>query len=339
MRLEDFDFSLPDELIASQPLPERSESRLMYLDRATGAIKHQHVYDMPTLLQPGDLLVFNNTKVIPARLYGMKATGGKVEVLLERILDEHTFLAKVGTNKRVALGTRILITEDVVLIVIAKQDDFFVLQLDGQIPMEELFLKYGEIPLPPYIQRRATEIDQDRYQTVFAEQLGAVAAPTAGLHFDHQLLQRLTDNHIEIAFITLHVGAGTFQPVRVAQVTEHKMHHEYCEVSAETCERIKACKQRGGRVIAVGTTVTRSLETAALSGEIKPYYGETNIFIYGDYQFHCIDGLFTNFHLPKSTLLMLVSAFAGYEHTMHAYRVAVAEKYRFFSYGDAMLII
>lgn len=339
MKLSDFHYDLPAELIAQYPTAARTDSRLLQLDRATGFIKHGKFCDIVDLLQPNDLLIFNNTKVIPARLFGQKQSGGKVEVLVERLLDEHRVLAHIRANKALKIGTEFQLADTISATVLGRQDNLFELKFDENKTVVEWLEQYGHMPLPPYIERSDEHSDLDRYQTVYAEHRGAVAAPTAGLHFDQAILQRLRDKGINSAYVTLHVGAGTFQPVRVTNIVEHHMHSEWINVPQVTCEAIETTKAQGGRVIAVGTTSVRCLETAAKSGKLQPFSGDTNIFIYPGYKFNVIDGLLTNFHLPESTLIMLVSAFAGYESTMNAYQEAVAEKYRFFSYGDAMLIL
>jgi S-adenosylmethionine:tRNA ribosyltransferase-isomerase len=336
MQLNDFDFSLPTELIARYPLEKRSASRLLCLNRRTGAIQHQHFHQLIDLLSPNDLLVFNNTRVIPARLFGKKITGGHVEILVERILGKQRALAHVKTSKTLKLGAVIQLAEETNVTVIARREDLWELQFPAEVLA--ILDRIGEIPLPPYLQRPAEDTDKERYQTVYARELGAVAAPTAGLHFDQELMNRLEQTGLEKTFVTLHVGAGTFQPIRTEHIEEHHMHAEYLQVSEVTCDAIAKCRKRGGRVIAIGTTVVRSLETAASSGELKPYEGDTDIFIYPGYKFKCVDVIVTNFHLPKSSLLLLVSAFAGYDNIKNAYQVAIADLYRFFSYGDAMLI-
>jgi S-adenosylmethionine:tRNA ribosyltransferase-isomerase len=293
--------------------------------------------DLPSLLRAGDLLVFNNTRVMAARLHGQKSTGGKVEILIERVIETTRCLAHVRASKSPKVGSTLLV-EDAQIIMVARHDNLFELQLDSAGDFYQLMESYGHMPLPPYIDRDDGADDEERYQTVFAKEMGAVAAPTAGLHFDDAMLQSLTDLGVEQAEVTLHVGAGTFQPVKTENLDEHIMHSEWLSVSEETVEKINACKARGGRVVAVGTTSVRSLETAAKDGELKPYQGDTRLFIRPGYQFQVVDLLLTNFHLPQSTLLMLVSAFAGYENIMRAYRHAVEQRYRFFSYGDAMLL-
>jgi len=333
-----FDFKLPKELIAQYPLPQRSASRLMRLDPATGEITHRKFTDLVELLSPNDLLIFNDTRVIPARLFANKKTGGKVEILVERILSEYKILAQLKSNKPIKIGGELLLKNTLTARVLAKCDSFFELEIIGAAHVLEVIKKLGHIPLPPYIERDDVLLDQERYQTVFAKQDGAVAAPTASLHFDHELLAALKTKGVDSAFLTLHVGAGTFQPVRVADISQHKMHTECIEISNATCEKINLARKRGKRIIAVGTTVVRALEAATQNGSLQPFTGETTIFIYPGYKFQCVDDLITNFHLPKSTLLMLVCALAGYENTMRAYHEAIEQQYRFFSYGDAMII-
>ncbi len=334
----DFDYELPFELIAQTPLPERSSSRLLHLNPNTLQINHRKFNEIVDILNKNDLLVFNDTKVIPARLYGRKASGGKVECLVERVLPPNRLLAQLGASKSPKPGSAIRFADAFDATVIGRQGEFYELQFESDQSVLTLLEKHGEIPLPPYIQRSPEAADQQRYQTVYAQKEGAVAAPTAGLHFDRDVLQAIERKGIEKATVTLHVGAGTFQPVRVDDLDSHDMHRENVEVSAETCQAIEACRERGGRVVAIGTTVVRCLETAAHSGEIKPFTGDTRLFIYPGYRFRCVDALLTNFHLPRSTLLMLVSAFGGYEFIRDAYQEAVKKGYRFFSYGDAMFI-
>lgn len=338
MKRQDFDFYLPPELIAQYPTDKRSASRMLCLSGSTGCIQHQHFYDLPTMFEPGDLLVFNDSRVMPARLHGHKATGGQVELLIERILDQQSALAHIRASKSPQLNSLIYFDDDHYATVTHRIDELYQLHFPTIHSVLDFLKEKGEIPLPPYIRRKPKESDKDRYQTIYAQQYGAVAAPTAGLHFDDDTLKQLDEKGIERTFLTLHVGAGTFQPVRVEDIVKHKMHSEYIEVSQSVCDKIVETKKRGNRVIAVGTTTVRSLETAAQSGELQPFYGDTDIFIYPGYQFKVIDALLTNFHLPESTLLMLVSAFAGYKETMTAYKEAVSQEYRFFSYGDVMLI-
>lgn len=341
MKLSDFDYELPAHLIAQTPLPERSASRLLQVDKKTGQRQHLGLRDLPDLLREHDLLVFNNTRVIPARLWGVKAkTGGRVEVLIERVLGPQQALAQIKASKSPLPGTELYLAEAFSVIVGDRQDDLFYVQFPSDV--FALLEQYGHLPLPPYISRAANLDDQARYQTVFAEVRGAVAAPTAGLHFDEALLTAIAARGVRTTTITLHVGAGTFQPIRVEPIEEHVMHAEWIQVTQHTCDAVAACRAAGGRVIAVGTTVLRALESAvSVNGQhlIKPYEGETRIFIYPGYTFQCVDALLTNFHLPKSSLLLLVSAFAGKETIANAYREAILEKYRFFSYGDAMLMI
>jgi S-adenosylmethionine:tRNA ribosyltransferase-isomerase len=339
MRLSDFDYPLPTELIAQVPLGRRSDSRLLCLDGPSGALDHRRFSELPGLLEPGDLLVFNDTRVMAARLFGRKSSGGRVEVLIERVLAPDLALAQVRASKSPQAGGRLLLDEGGELTVQGRRKELFELRLKpGQEDFYALMERAGHMPLPPYIARADTAFDQERYQTVYADRPGAVAAPTAGLHFDDELLHRLKARGVGRARVTLHVGAGTFQPVRSEDLDLHRMHSEYLEVDAELCAQVQATKAAGGRVVAVGTTSVRSLETAAGDGELRPYRGDTRLFIRPGYRFRVVDLLITNFHLPKSTLLMLVSAFGGYRQIMTAYRQAVAERYRFFSYGDAMLI-
>lgn len=338
MRVADFDFDLPNELIARFPTPERTGSRLLQLDGTTGAMKHGQFRDVLDILQPGDLLVLNNTRVIPARLFGQKASGGKVEILIERMIDDRSALAHVRSSRSPKPGSALLLEQGGEVQVTGRREALFELCLAPGLNWLSVLHQQGHIPLPPYIDREDQQSDRERYQTVYAQVEGAVAAPTAGLHFDEPLLQALRDKGIEQTFVTLHVGAGTFQPVKVDKVEDHVMHAEYIEVGADTVAAVRACKARGGRVVAVGTTCVRSLESAAQSGEIQPFQGDSSIFIYPGYQYRVVDALITNFHLPQSTLLMLVSALAGKEHIMAAYAAAIAERYRFFSYGDAMFI-
>ncbi len=335
MRRADFHYDLPDSLIAQQPLAERSASRMLTLDGATGAVADRRVRDFPSLLNPGDLLVFNDTRVIPARLFALKESGGKVEVMLERPLDGRHALVHARASKPVRPDMP-LATRGGTLRTIEKRGDLWVIELPE--PALPFFERYGQMPLPPYIRREPVASDTSRYQSVFAKRQGAVAAPTASLHFDTDLLAAIEARGVERAFITLHVGAGTFQPVRTDAVGAHVMHAEFVEVSAGTCERVAAARARGGRVIAVGTTVVRALESAAGGGRLEPYVGDSSLFIVPGFRFRVVDAMLTNFHLPESTLLMLVSAFAGREAVLAAYRHAVAGQYRFFSYGDAMFV-
>jgi len=340
MKTADFDFHLPEELIAQYPLEQRTASRLLHLS-ANQRVDRQFT-DLPNLLSKNDLLVFNNTKVIPARLHGIKETGGKVEVLVERIIDEQHLLAHVRASKSPKIGARLILEDKIEAQMIGRVGDLFELRfkslLAGNLSVLELLEQHGHMPLPPYIERADDKGDQQRYQTVYAKHAGAVAAPTAGLHFDQSMLEALADKGIKSAFVTLHVGAGTFQPVRVDNIEDHHMHAEYIDVDASVVEAIKQTRKAGGRVIAVGTTAVRSLESAAMEGELSEFHGDSQIFIYPGCKFNVVDAMITNFHLPQSTLLMLVSAFSGHEFMMQSYRHAVEQKYRFFSYGDAMFL-
>jgi S-adenosylmethionine:tRNA ribosyltransferase-isomerase len=338
MKRTDFSYELPPELIARHPLPGRADSRLLCL--VAGELSHRRFRDLLELVQPGDLLVFNQSRVIPARLHGAKPSGGKVEALIERITGPQRALAHMKASKPLREGGQMLLADGTALTMAGREGDLFV--LDFPEPVLALLGRLGEIPLPPYFERAPEAADRERYQTVYAREEGSVAAPTAGLHFDAALLAELKARGIEQAFVTLHVGAGTFQPVRADDIREHPMHAEYLEVGEDVVAAVRAAKARGGRVIAVGTTSVRSLETAARAaapGEyLRAFAGDTSIFIYPGYQWQVVDALVTNFHLPESTLLMLVCALAGHAPVMAAYRAAVAEKYRFFSYGDAMFL-
>lgn len=337
MKRSDFQYHLPRELIAQQPLAERTASRLLRVD--SESLTDGQFSDVVDIFQPGDLLVFNDTRVIPARMLGKKTTGGKVEVLVERVLDDKRILAHVRANKSPKPGTRLLLENAVEATMLEREGDLFKLEFIMSASVFDILEQHGHMPLPPYIERADNADDKHRYQTVFADKPGAVAAPTAGLHFDEGILQALQQKGISTAKVTLHVGAGTFQPVKVENLTDHIMHAEYVIVPQATCDAIHACKQRGGNVIAVGTTTVRSLEAASQkSGVPEAFAGDTRLFITPGYTFHAVDKLLTNFHLPGSTLLMLVAAFAGYENIMKAYQHAVAQQYRFFSYGDAMLL-
>lgn len=343
MRVADFNFALPESLIAHYPQPERSACRLLSLDGPSGELQHGVFTDVLDKLQPGDLLVFNNTRVIPARVYGQKASGGKLEMLVERMLDDKRVLAHVRASKAPKPGAELLLGDalDVRATMVARHDTLFEIEFHDSREVLDILNHIGHMPLPPYIDRPDEEADRELYQTVYSAKPGAVAAPTAGLHFDQPLLDALRQKGIETAFVTLHVGAGTFQPVRVESIEDHIMHAEYAEVPQEVVDAVLACKARGNKVVAVGTTSVRSLESAAKSAEnalIAPFFDDTQIFIYPGYQYQVIDALITNFHLPESTLIMLVSAFAGYKNTMNAYQQAVEQQYRFFSYGDAMFI-
>ncbi len=336
MHRSDFSYDLPTELIAQHPEPVRSASRLLHITGAAASWVDRQFLDLPSLLRPNDLLVFNDTRVIPARVFGAKPSGGRVEIMLERILSGRRILAHVHASKALRAEVPILLADGVTAQFISRHDDLFELELSTD-PLS-FFMQYGALPLPPYIDRGAEAEDSERYQTVFSRELGAVAAPTAGLHFDQAMLQRIAGMGVRSAFVTLHVGAGTFQPLRVDDLDQHKMHSEVVQVSQDVCDAVAQTREQGGRVIAVGTTVVRSLETAAATGMLQPYQDDTRLFIRPGYKFKAVDALLTNFHLPESTLLMLVCAFGGYETMMAAYRHAVSSRYRFFSYGDAMFI-
>lgn len=336
MNKQDFYFDLPQELIAQYPLPERRDSRLLTYNRQTSQYGHHQFTDIIDYLEPGDLLVMNDSKVIPARLYGHKASGGKVELLVERIIDEHTFLAHIKASKALKAGGIIHLEQGKQLEVIGRDDDLFICKADSDVLA--LLNHLGHMPLPPYITRSDETMDLNRYQTVYAKWAGSVAAPTAGLHFDEVVLAQLKAKGVHTAHVTLHVGAGTFRPVRTDSISEHKMHSEHFTVSDALCEAVAATKAAGKRVIAVGTTALRSLESAAADGTLKPCSRDTDIFIYPGYQFKVCDGLMTNFHLPESTLLMLVSAFIGHTQAMALYQEAIDNNYRFFSYGDTSLL-
>ena len=338
MKKSDFHFDLPPELIAQQPLAQRSASRMLVLDVARDALHDSWVRELPAQLAPGDLLVFNDTRVIPARLYARKQTGGLAEILIERITGSHEVLAQLGVSKKPVPGAELLLTDGSSVRVLGREDGFFRLRFEVAEPLEKLLARLGQMPLPPYITRVPASADVERYQTVYARHAGAVAAPTAGLHFDETLLDALRARGVRFGHLTLHVGAGTFQPVRTERIDQHRMHHEWINVGAQLVEQIRSTRADGRRVVAVGTTVVRALESAAPGGVLAPFAGETDIFILPGYRFTQIDGLLTNFHLPESTLLMLVSALAGHTRTLAAYRHAVTQRYRFFSYGDAMLV-
>jgi S-adenosylmethionine:tRNA ribosyltransferase-isomerase len=336
MRRADFAYPLPKELIAQNPLPQRAASRLLALDGSSGAVQDLQFKDLVTLLHPGDLLVVNDTRVLPARLRGRKASGGSCEILLERILGERRILAQARASKGFRTGAEIILPDGARAVVIGRHEDLHEFELDR--PAFEYFERHGRVPLPPYIEREADAADRERYQTVYASQPGAVAAPTAGLHFDRPMMTRLESAGIGIARLTLHVGAGTFQPLRVDEIHEHRMHAERFRIPEETVAAVSAARSMGRRVVAVGTTVVRTLEAAALSGVLIAGPGETDIFIRPGHRFRVVDALLTNFHLPESTLLILVAAFAGRERVLAAYHHAIAGRYRFFSYGDAMFV-
>jgi S-adenosylmethionine:tRNA ribosyltransferase-isomerase len=338
LKKSDFHYDLPPELIAQAPLPERSASRLLLVPPGEAALADLHVRDLPSQLHAGDLLVFNDTRVIPARLFGQKDTGGRVEILIERLLPDNRAHAQIGASKSPKPGGRIALDAGGSCQVLGREGEFYALRFDVDDALDSWLLKAGRMPLPPYITRDPGQDDTERYQTVFARELGAVAAPTAGLHFDQPLLDTLKAQGVQFGHVTLHVGAGTFQAMRVDDVREHRMHSEWLNVGAELVQQIRRTRAAGGRVVAVGTTVVRALESAMRDGELKPFAGETRIFIFPGYRIRSVDALVTNFHLPESTLLMLVSAFAGKARVMEAYAHAVRQGYRFFSYGDAMLL-
>ncbi len=339
MRTDQFDFVLPPHLIAQHPPKQRGASRLLHLNGDT--LTDRMFADLPSLLCEHDLLILNDTRVLKARLFGLKESGGKVEVLIERLLDQHNALAQIRASHAPPPGSRIILADQVPVTVIGREGEFFHLHFEGVEAVSTLLEKYGQLPLPPYITHAADADDEERYQTVFARQLGAVAAPTAGLHFDQEMLGTLQQRGIQLAYVTLHVGAGTFQPVRAENIHEHVMHSEHYTIPQSTVDAILQARKRGGRVIAVGTTSLRALESAAArmhSGNIQAGEAETNIFITPGFAFKMVDVLLTNFHLPKSTLLMLACAFGGIKQVLAAYGHAVEKEYRFFSYGDAMLI-
>ncbi len=343
MKKSDFHFDLPPELIAQAPLGERSASRRLVVPPVPAALEDRAIRDLPSLLQPGDLLIFNDTRVIPARLFGQKATGGRVEILIERLLPGNEARAQIGASKSPKPGGRIALDAGGEVEVLGRDGEFYHLRFHVEDSLESWLLHAGRLPLPPYIQREPGRDDLERYQTVFAKEVGAVAAPTAGLHFDEGLLQALRDRGVEFGHVTLHVGAGTFQPMRADDVRDHRMHSEWLNVGAELVAQVRRTRERGGRVVAVGTTVVRALESAMRTHddgrrELQPFAGETQIFIFPGYRIESVDALVTNFHLPESTLLMMVSAFSGYDRISEAYRHAVEQRYRFFSYGDAMLL-
>jgi S-adenosylmethionine:tRNA ribosyltransferase-isomerase len=336
MLRSDFHYDLPDELIARHPAPRRSDSRLLHLDGRSGALVDRLFTDLPRLLRAGDLLVFNDTRVVPARLHGRKESGGRVEILLERVVAGRRALTQLRSSKPPAPGSVIHFEGGDFATVLGREADFWLLEFASD--PATLFERQGEMPLPPYLRRAAEDADRERYQTVYARAPGAVAAPTAGLHFDAELLDACERAGAARVHVTLHVGAGTFQPVRVDDLREHRMHAELAEVPPDACDAVAACRERGGRVIAVGTTAVRALESAAAGGRLAPFAGDTRLFITPGFRFRVVDALLTNFHLPESTLLMLVAAFAGHGHVLAAYRHAVAARYRFFSYGDAMFV-
>ncbi|MDD5276077.1 MAG: tRNA preQ1(34) S-adenosylmethionine ribosyltransferase-isomerase QueA [Methylovulum sp.] len=338
MKKADFYYDLPSALIAQKPLPERGASRLLCINSDTGQLIDRQFTDFIELINKGDLLVFNNTRVIPARLFGAKTSGGKVEILIERIIDDHHAIAHVKASKSPKPGTLIKLDQDYCCEVKNRAGALFHLEFNNGRSIRQILEQIGHIPLPPYITRADNESDSTRYQTVFAKEAGAVAAPTAGLHFDQAMMDSIQAKGVDITFVTLHVGSGTFQPVRAENLAEHVMHKEYFALSPDTVTAVKQTRARGGRVIAIGTTAVRALESASKTGKLEPGFGDTDLFITPGYQFKSVDALLTNFHLPESTLLMLVAAFAGYQPIMNAYQHAIEQSYRFFSYGDAMFL-
>ena len=341
MKIQDFDFDLPPHLIAQFPAEHRASSRMLHMEGSTGALQDSMFSDLPRYLRAGDVMVLNDTRVIKARLYGVKESGGKVEVMVERVLDSHSVLAVIRASHSPKPGSRLFLEDAIEAAVEARERDFYTLRFNHPRTAVELLEYYGKLPLPPYISRPATKADEARYQTIYASQPGAVAAPTAGLHFDEGMLSRVRKMGVAIASVTLHVGMGTFQPVRAENLDLHKMHKERFHVPEETVESIQRAVAAGGRVLAVGTTSLRALEAAAAGshdGKLRAGHGDTDIFITPGYRLRVVHRLLTNFHLPRSTLIMLVSAFGGLENIQHAYRHAVNQRYRFFSYGDAMLI-
>ena len=346
MFLSDFSYHLPEELIAHYPAKERSSSRLFCLDAKNDTYNHTFFHEILDLVRPSDLLIFNDTRVIPGRLFAFKRSGGRVEVLIERLVEDDAVVVQLRASKPVKVGSSLFFNRGGIesgdLIgaaeIIERNGQFYTLRFEPDATLAALIKSEGHIPLPPYIKRPAQELDEERYQTIYAKKEGAVAAPTAGLHFDQALLEALSAKGVDLGFLTLHVGAGTFMPVRATEIADHEMHHEFFDVSNEICEKVSTCKAKGGRVIAVGTTSVRSLEAASQTGVLMPTKGETNIFIYPGYEFKTVDAMITNFHLSESTLLMLVSAFAGRDRIMRAYSEAIVKKYRFFSYGDSMFL-
>lgn len=340
MRKSDFRYELPEHLIARYPVEPRSASRLLVLDGSSGTWQDRQFGELPALLASGDLLVFNDTRVIPARLFGHKETGGRVEVLVERVQAPARALALVRASKPPREGSRLLFEQGFAARVVARRGEFYELDFaPSAASVLDVLERIGRVPLPPYLGRAAEEVDRTRYQTVYARTPGAVAAPTAGLHFDEPLLARLRASGVEFGYLTLHVGAGTFQPLRGERIEGRRLHAEWLRVDAPLCAQVAAARARGRRVVAVGTTVVRALETAWRDGGLRPFEGETDLFIYPGYRFRAVDALITNFHLPESTLLMLVCAFAGTAEVLAAYRHAVASGYRFYSYGDAMFVL
>lgn len=339
MQTSDFHYDVPRELIAQFPAEPRPASRLLVVDAVSGYLEDRRFVDVVELLRPGDLLILNDTRVIPARLFATKESGGRVEVLIERVLDEQCALAQLHANKPARSGARLRFDEAVSAVIGERVDEFYTLRFNSTETLTDILQRLGHVPLPPYIERPDGPRDRERYQTVYARRMGAVAAPTAGLHFDEPMLARLASIGVQVGFVTLHVGAGTFQPIRVSDIRQHRMHAERVDVSEQVCTQVAQARARGGRVVAVGTTVVRALETAAQGGQLTPFSGETRLYIYPGFRFQAVDVLLTNFHLPGSSLLVMVCAFAGRQCVLRAYRHAVAQRYRFFSFGDAMLVL
>jgi S-adenosylmethionine:tRNA ribosyltransferase-isomerase len=336
MQTIDFHYELPRELIAQFPAEPRSASRLLVVDAVGGHLDDRRFVDLIELLHPGDLLVLNDTRVIRARLFASKESGGRVEVLIERVLDEHRAVVQLRANKAARAGARLLFDEQVSAAIGERDGEFYTLRFNDTEPLADILQRLGHVPLPPYIERADEPRDRERYQTVYARSSGAVAAPTAGLHFDKPMLARLASVGVQIGFVTLHIGAGTFQPIRTSDIRQHHMHAEHVDVSEQLCLQVAQTRARGGRVVAVGTTVVRALETAAHAGQLAPFVGETRLYVYPGFCFQVVDALLTNFHLPGSSLLVMVCAFAGRQSVLRAYRHAIAQRYRFFSFGDAM---
>ena len=338
MLLDDFSYYLPENLISKVPAKERSSSRLLYLNGKNAVFKHCYFYDLLSYLNSNDLLVMNNTKVIPARIFANKETGGKIEILLERILSDKEALVQIKANKSVKINSKIIVKENIIIEIIEKIGDLFKVRLLYDDSFFNLIYQIGQVPLPPYINRHVQDYDENRYQTIYAKHPGSVAAPTAGLHFDKELLSKIKNLGVDIGYVTLHVGAGTFKPIKTIDISSHKMHKEFITVSKELCDTINKTKEKGGRIVAVGTTTVRALETAALDQTLQAFSGDTDLFINPGFKFKVVDALITNFHLPKSTLLILTCAFGGYDNVLMAYQEAIKNKYRFYSYGDAMFI-
>lgn len=340
-KVDDFDFDLPEDYIARHPRPQRSTGRLLQLEKVTGNITHSQFNQIHEFLDKGDLLVFNNTRIIPSRLVAMTQQEKNIDIFAERIFDNpHQMLARILKNPQIQIGDELRLEKQGILKVVDKHDEYYELELCGTSKnLWDIIYSNAELAFPTYFQRDPTSVDKERFQTIYAKEDGSVSAPSAGFHFDEDTFEKLHEKKISIGYITLHVGSGTSAPIHVDDISKHKMHTEWLSVSAELCDLVKRTKARGNRVIAIGTTSLRALETASSTGQICPYNGTTDIFIRPGYEFHCVDGLFTNLHLPRSTLMILISALAGYEHIRAAYQIAIAEKYRFLAYGDGMLIL